>query len=173
MKKDALLIQKYLRAMMVRPRPEWNKIGPRVPAWFKRALTKIDRRLTLQFLPPITKVIGGVPASMFPEGVWAILMKAPSSGLLHRRWTWNLCDHLGRYRQPGRDTIQLLRVGHAMYRNGDACKLERMFDDSVVNLIKAKSVKAKTDLIESIADRFRETAKLSFPNAVFCGKAVS
>ena len=121
-----------LRAYVMEPRPDWNSIGPRLPAWFRIRLQRIDPRLVLQFIPPRTlDCTDGVDPIQFPGGVWVICRRMRSSGWLFKRWIWSLLDKNGCYLEPGADTIDMIRLARDLWRRNNLDVLERRFDDAV------------------------------------------
>ena len=137
---------KALRCMVMEPRPDWNRLGPRLPAWFRPRLKRLDPKLVMQFMPPASHVEpDGVDPLQYPNGVWVICRKLPgSSGWLFKRWTWNLADSFGRHQTPGTDTIDLLRMAKRSYRNGGGEILEDQFAASV-DAMRRESISASKE----------------------------
>lgn len=95
------------------------------------------------------------------------MRRMPRSGLLHKRWCWNLCDETGRYRPPGRETIKLLQAAYHYHRLGQVEVLEEMFDRSLERISQERSARDKETLVETVARSLRRTASHAFGNAVF------
>lgn len=115
-------------------RPDWNRIGPRLPVWFRPALRRIDKRLVLQYLPPDWLDSRGVNSREFPMGTWAICRRMGRTGRLWGRWFWNLTNPLGMYSPPTGETLCLLRIAARCWRRGGMAVLEREFDESVARM---------------------------------------
>lgn len=136
------------RALVMAPRPDWNSSGPRLPAWFRLALSRVDRRLVLQFIPP--KLAGcteGVDPYQFPRGVWTICRLMRGTGWLLKRWIWSLSDARGNYQEPGPDTIELLRMARDLWRRDCVDHLERRMDDCIESV--------KSDRVRNNKDELR------------------
>ena len=129
-------MQSNFREMVMEPRPDWNAIGPRLPAWFRLRLSRIDRNLVLQFIPPRGtngdgKGRGGVDSGQFPEGVWVICRLLRGTGWLLKRWIWSLSDQYGRYQEPGADTIEMLRTARDLWRRDAGEVMEREMEEAI------------------------------------------
>lgn len=130
-----------LRDMVMEPRPDWNARGPRLPAWFRLRLARIDRSLVPQFIP--ARHNGGregVDPAQFPHGVWVICRLMRGTGWLLKRWIWSLSDPSGRYQEPGPDTIEMLRLARDLWRRECHGELERQMDDAI-EAVKSESVR--------------------------------
>ncbi len=125
-------------------------MGPRLPAWFRLALSRIDAKLRLQFMPPRTEESDGVNGMQYPQGVWVICKRMAGSGWLFKRWTWSLCDRLGRYLEPGQDTINLLQLAYDLHRRGEGDALEREFDSAVEATKREQSRSGRARLLELV-----------------------
>ena len=109
------------------PHKDWNRIGPRIPLWFRRRLKRIDPLLVLQYMPPRTLVgRDGVHESIYPEGVWIITRALKRCGwlYLHKTWTWSLTqswkDADGQIREyhrpPTNEDIKVIRASRDLWR---------------------------------------------------------
>lgn len=145
-----------LKQYIMEPRQDWNLIGPRLPAWFRVRLARIDPSLVLQFIPSDDYATGGVPASKYPWGVWIICRRMRASRWLFKRWIWNLAGPGGEYLAPGPDTIQLIRRARNLWRRGDLDLLDRKFDDSIEALKREKVTASKQRLLERLAGLCRK-----------------
>lgn len=120
----------------------WNRMGPHVPVWFQRRLRRIDPHLVLQFTPPRCPEKDqwrGVPANIYPHGVWDVCYKLPLTGALHPVAVWSLADSNGNFALPGCDTLKLLRTAVYLHRKRQGRKLEAMMDRAMKH---AQSLKA-------------------------------
>lgn len=143
-------------------RPDWNRQGPSVPLWFRRSLTRIDPRLTLQFIPPRSeREPKGVDPTMCPTGCWNICRRLPRSKLLHPIAVWSLTDMDGRFAPPGPDTIQMIRLAYVFHRKGRTFQLEEELDSALQRW-------NMTNRIAPSEKKFRDrTAKLT---SIVCGR---
>ena len=66
--------------------------GPQVPAFFRRAIRRINPKWVLVFRPPAVSGRKGVDARIYPQGVWDICTRLPRSQALHPQVTLSLCD---------------------------------------------------------------------------------
>jgi hypothetical protein len=151
------------KLMFMDPRPDWNRMGPRLPAWWRAALKRIDPQLDMQFMPPVSpSVPDGVDVRKYPHGVWVVVRKLRFSRLLHKTWVWCLTDELGNYRPPGKDGLRLIAAAYRMFRTRSQDKLERVFDRSLAELKSARSSETKDRLYNRIAASMR---KMAMPNS--------
>lgn len=128
---------------LLRPDPAWNRLGPPIPLWFRRQLARIDPGLVLQYIPPRTgRWPRGVNRDVYPWGVWDVCKRLPRTGLLHPRAVWSLADEQGWYSPPGPDTIKLIRMAYSLHRRGQMDKLERVFEDSLIAINRAREEKS-------------------------------
>ena len=156
------------RALFMEARPDWNRRGPRLPAWFRPRLQRIDPYLEPQFIPPATVHPDGTDPGQYPQGVWTICRRLPRVGLLHKRWIWSLTDAKGKYRPPGRDTITLVSRAHRLFRARRLDVLEDECDAHFAALKTAKVAESKTRHANRIAATMR---KLGYTN--FAGRRIS
>lgn len=134
-----------------RPRPEWNKWGPHLPLWFKMQLKRIDPNLVVQFRPPLCAACPeGVPADMYPYGVWDICRKLPITGYLCPTVVWSLADMDGNFSPPTGDTITIIRAAFSDWRNNRVGRLFRMLDKSLASLKRAKALVSKECLVKTM-----------------------
>ena len=104
----------------------------------------LNPRLVLQFTPPKSERTDwkGVSPALYPNGVWDICNRLRKTGFLHPVAVWSLTDSNGRFAQPGMDTIKLLRTALRICRKRGTEKLERMMDDSIMEINKARETKS-------------------------------
>lgn len=146
------LLAGVLREGLMDPRPDWNRAGPPVPAWFRWQLKRIDPQLYLQFMPPDTQDSDGVNARMFPRGVWAICRLMKRSGMLLKRWTWHLADSKGNYSPPDGATVAILQYAYDCYRAGVNDGFEEKLDSHMTALKSAGRSKDRNRLSNGIYD---------------------
>lgn len=156
---DHDLVRKWINKCAVSPRPDWNRLGPHVPSWFRRELRKIDPRLAMQFIPPMTVDPAGVSPHLFPGGMWAICRKMPHSGMLCKRWNMTLTNQYGFYQKPTRETVRVLRMSKLMHRMGRGHELEQMFDRSCAALLSAASSVDRDRVANEIATHIRKSGQ--------------
>ncbi len=149
------------------PRPDWNAIGPRLPAWFRPALKRVDARLRLQYMPPRCIDPDGVDDRQFPYGVWTICRVMPGSKWLMRRWTMSLSDERGQPQEPGPDTIAMLRYSRDVWRRGEIEELDRALDTAIESVKRAKSMKSRERLRERVIQRANECSMVRENRAFF------
>lgn len=134
------------------PNKWWNRLGPKLPAWFRTRLKRIDPNLVLQFLPPDTADVGSrLNGNLFPYGVWAVCRRMRGSPFLFKRWVWSLNNERGMYEPPGRDTIALLKRAHGMWRNGCLDQLEVEFVKVADAARREKVAESRGKLLEGMA----------------------
>ncbi len=150
------------RLLFMRPRPDWNRRGPKLPAWWRAGLKRIDPLLDMQFMPAASwRDPDGVDREKYPHGVWVVVRRLRWTRLLHKRWVWCLTDEHGNYRAPGKDSLRLLLYAFRAHRTGDSLKIERAFDRSLSQLKAAKSEESKARLSERVASAMR---RMGMPN---------
>ena len=136
-----------LRDIAMEPRPDWNSSGPRLPAWFRLKLARIDPKLVPQFIPPMTVDVAGVDPGQFPHGVWVICRRMRGTGWLLKRWIWSLSDGQGRYQEPGWDTIEVLRLARDLWRRDCVDAMERQMDDAIES-VKSNGVRRSREQLK-------------------------
>jgi hypothetical protein len=148
----------WMQAVLMEPKPDWNCQGPRLPAWFRKALKKVNPKLCMQFIPPRRMFEDrGTNPERYPHGVWTICRKPfRTSRLMFKRWTWNLSDSFGRYQPPGRDTITFLRLAEKLHRSNDGDVLEDEFMRTLDELNTARTEKSREELAKLVADLCRK-----------------
>lgn len=127
-----------------------NVSAPHIPSWFRCRLKRIDRRLTLRYYPPRSPGVEGVPAHLYPRGVWDITHRLPS-GRLHPVAVWSLADDRGNYAPPGMDTLNLIRQAMYHRRKNQMEKMEQAFERAMEEARAAHAVKSKERLKAAIA----------------------
>lgn len=93
-------------------RPHLNALGPSIPEWWKRELTKIDERFVLQYNPT-----GHVLGSKGTLGFWAVCIQLPRSKLLFKQHVLPLVDDDGFQRMPTAFDLTRIRAGWNIARN--------------------------------------------------------
>lgn len=110
---------KIVRDNLMMPRRDWNALGPHVPAWFRRALKRIDPKLELQYMPPAAPeaVDEGVNRDVFPNGVLMICRRLRRSRLLQKRWVYGMTGRVDDpYCNPSREVLKLVRRARDAWR---------------------------------------------------------
>jgi len=153
-------------------RPEWNKLGPPVPLWFKLQLKRLDPTLHLQFLPPSNWVEPGLCRHAmnwleFPLGGWQICRKLKRVGWLHRLCVWSLMDRFGRYTPPDWETVVVLRYARNLWRNGLFTKLEDDLDETLTRIQKNKADASFDALLDALDKFVALQGRREFTNRVF------
>jgi len=124
---------------------------PPVPAWFKRAIKRINPRWVLVFRPPSQRGARGVNPEVYPKGVWDICTKLPRSQALHPHVTLSLADIRGHYVKPGPDTLKLLRIAEGYHRRKQTSKLERVADEAWLRMRKERARNSEEGMRRSMA----------------------
>lgn len=156
-----------VRRSVYHPRPEWNRLGPTVPLWFRQAIKRIDPDLTLQFIPPTTVDCRGVSSDIYPNGIWDVCKRLPRSGFLHPHTVVSLSDSRGRFCQPTPRLVKLLRIAYAFKRRGEIHRMETMVDRSLDEIKKARSAKSMTKLRRAIAEYMSVVGTRQWTNRVY------
>lgn len=156
-----------LAAYLMRPRPEWNRMGPKIPAWFTSRLARVDKRLVLQFIPPRSIYAkDGADPRLFPRGVWAICRRLRGTKWLFKRWTWSLTDLNGKPREPGPDTIAMIRLARDLHRRGRDTALEEQLDVAIAESSLTQHRESKDRLLKQVAERLSELGRRTNPARV-------
>ena len=142
----------------------WNRMGHKLPLWFRLAIRRIDRRLCLQFIPPKSKVgKNGVSDAQFPHGVWYICSKLKNNPRwLGKRAVYVLVDEDGKPTMPDRDLLKLLRFQKQARKTVGANVLEDAFTKAAVNLDKAESRRSREALYSAVVQTMRRLNICSF-----------
>jgi hypothetical protein len=150
-------ITNTFRSFFMRRKPEWNRMGPKLPLWFTSALKTVDSRLVLQYIPPRTRHPGGVNAGAFPAGIWYICgtMKHNPSWIT-KRAVFALVDKQGRPVKPTRDLIRLLRAAKYERNREGADRIEEAFERSVARAAREKDHQSREKLMEDVAASMRQ-----------------
>ncbi len=151
--------------MVMPQRPEWNALVPKLPLWFRKRLTALDKNLVPQFFPPAP--IGGsrLSAQLFPVGVWGVCRKLPRTGWLWRTWAYKLAEPNGRPRMPNPNDLRLLRIARNLWRREELDTMDRWFDEICEQITKERDdqgVKACYAQAEQICRRMDVARKLNF-----------
>lgn len=146
-----------LRENFMEPNRNWNSVGPKVPIWFRQALERLDRRLVLQFMPPDYFDEKGVSSGQYPFGVWIIARRMPRTGwlLISKQWTFSLSDLAGRYKIPDHGDLKLLRVAKNMWKRGNLCKLDEVFDNQIKRIRKERCEDSRRRLVRELENGMR------------------
>lgn len=135
-------------------RPEWNKYGPALPAWFKSRIKALDPRIVLQFAPPADWVklelgqVGGADPQQYPEGVWIIGRRLRNTGMVIKTAVLNVFYKRGTlcWVEPGTNlvrevtpaTVDMLRFARDEERRGsDRRVLEEAADLAYNEMVNA------------------------------------
>lgn len=150
-----------MRRNLMPPRPRWNHYGPKLPAWFRPKMRKIDDALCLQFLVPTFVHPDGVEPEHYPNGVWIITRRMPHVGwlMLHKTWTWSLArqfpDGKWRHREPTYEDIEILRIGRDYWRRGEGWRLMHELEDSIRRFQREKAEDSREWNLSMIANTMR------------------
>lgn len=145
-----------LSRMFMPPKPQWNAMVPRLPAWFRIAIRKVDPNLTLQFFPPASEAIpDGVNPEVYPDGVWAVVRRLPKTGWLHRRWTYGLYGMDGRQAQPTLKILQMIRVALKLWLRDAGDRMEASYDEACQAVLRGNGREKRDQLLCRIADDMR------------------
>lgn len=148
-------------------RDDWNRLGPFIPPWFRKALKNIDPTLVLQFIPPVSMVgPGGTSPTTLPLGAWQICRRM-RNGWLHKLAIWSLVDRNGNYAPPGQDTLRLLRFARNLWKHRQFHKMEEMMEESIDRIQKAQAAKSKEKLVEEMHRFLSLQGQRQFKNRTF------
>lgn len=142
-----------LRQNFMEPRRDWNAKGPRLPAWFRPGLRRIDPKLVLQFMVPSYVDRSGVDYQQYPLGLWIIARRMPHTGwlLISKNWTFGLYDQqTGHPKDPTHEDLNLIRMARDLRRRGETWRMEEEFDSSIRNIKRAKSQASRMAMIENM-----------------------
>ena len=138
------------KSALLKPNPAWNRMGPPVPLWFKRALRRLHKRMVVQFTPPRSvREPHGVNPEVYPNGVWDLCVRLPS-GYLHPRVVWSLTDAEGNFCMPTADTVHLIWTAVNLQRRNRMDLLEDEMDASIARINKARAERSKRNLYYAI-----------------------
>ncbi len=156
-KKAAAGLAHTFASYYMRRRPEWNRLGPPLPLWFKRALRSVDSRLILQFIPPVSMDPRGIAGVQFRKGAWYICAKLRRNRKwISKRAVFALVDEQGRPVAPTRDIIRLLREAKKDRHREGASRVEKAFEDHMENLERANTEDARHRSMESVVSTMRQ-----------------
>lgn len=146
-----------LRAYVMPSNRRWNALGVPLPLWFRRSLRRIDRRLTVQYMPPATVDPAGVNPAHFPYGLWTVCRKMPRTGWLHSRWVMGLFDEkTGRPRQPRRSDLAAIVECRNHWRRQRSERITDEFDRACKEMMRSNTESAKCRSMERIAQCMRK-----------------
>lgn len=97
-------VERMTRKLM-RPRPEWNALGPYIPKRWREALLRINKRFVLQYFPM------GVAPGGARNGFWSVCLKLPNTKLLFKQSIMSLVDRFGRFEMPSFGMLQAIKRG--------------------------------------------------------------
>ncbi len=140
----------------MRRHPEWNRLGPPLPVWFKRAIRSVDRRLVLQFIPPKSLDPRGLPGVQFARGAWYVCAKLRRNRKwISKRAVFALIDEYGQPVRPTRDIIRLLREAKKDRHRDGGSRLEKAFEDYMENLERQSTERGRRKTMEVVVDTMR------------------
>lgn len=146
-----------LRRYVMPVRKDWNAMGPNLPAWFRVALRRVDRKLALQYFPPATLASGGVNATMYPCGVWVVCRRMPRTGWLHSSWVLGLYDEItGMIRLPTMKDINDIKRARNLWRRSQKDHLSEEFDRSCAKIMQARTEESRDHALVDFADCMRK-----------------
>lgn len=161
------------RAGLLKPDPVWNRLGPPIPLWFRRQLRWIDKDLMLQFVPPRGYISErGVNPEIHPYGVWNIGKLLPRTRFLNPCVVWSLTDMYGRYSPPQPATIKLIRTAYNLQCHNRIHELERLLDESLVQINRAREDRSVAKLRDAIQKYCSVTMGRQWENRVLFGRKV-
>jgi len=156
-------------------RHDWNAVGPRVPAWFRQRLARIDPTLGLQFIPPNDHPVSegkGLDPGKCPKGGWQIVRKL-RNGWLHKLAVFSLTDRYGRPVPPNEETCKILDFAKRMWNNQEFEKLMDLQEEAIQEMQHAKATKSKDELQSAIQKFMSLQGNRQFENRVFTGTPIS
>lgn len=95
-------VQRVTRKLMP-PRPEWNLLGPYIPRRWREALTKINKRLVLQYFPS--------------GGFWSVCLMMPRTKLLFKQAVLSLTNDKGKSQPPSWGMLHAIKRGMWAFRH--------------------------------------------------------
>ena len=157
-------------------RPDWNRMGPPIPCWFRVALRKFDPSLALQFVPPWSALTSGdrhkgMNDQEFPYGGWHICRRLKRTGWLHKLAVYSLMDRQGRYAPPTRDLMKILRWAKHLWCSREYHKMEDMLDRSLDEINREKVRCSKEQLQEKVHKYLSLAGNRQFSNRVFYSRS--
>ena len=143
-------VYKDFRRYYMRRRRDWNRIGHKVPLWFRLALRRIDHRLTLQFIPPRSaKNPDGVP-SAWTHGAWYVCARIKRSQWLARRAVFVLISEDGKTLPPDRQLLRVLKHARMLRKHGDLDSLDKQYEEKMDALMREKEERSRNELLNDI-----------------------
>jgi len=139
-----------LSTWLMEPNRAWNRLGPKLPAWFRLRLRRIDPQLALQFMPPREVDADGLDPVQYPEGAWVVCRRMRGTRWLVKRWVVALTDNYGRYCEPGLDMCAMIRMARDLWRQNRMDVLEDVLDTSIQRLRSARVAESRKMLAERI-----------------------
>ena len=159
--------EELIRFHFAEPRPDWNCLAPKMPAWFRRGLKRIDRRLTLQYFPPNGQAHpDGINARRFPFGVWVICRKLRNTRLLCKQWVWSLVNEWGVPQYPTYQTLRLIGMAHRYWMAGKESKLYQAMDQASYGMMNALHARQRASLVDVFVAAARRLGVRTMPNRV-------
>lgn len=148
---------RWLRDNVMPPRPEWNRRGPAIPAWWRRKLKRIDPSLRLQFMPPADPcaIDEGVNRAMFPQGCWVICRRLRRSRMLLKQWVWCLTNPGEPIRPPGMSVLRLIAHARNLWRQRRMGELEDKLDRAAARVQQERTAEDRQYWVEQIVDTCR------------------
>lgn len=159
----ARAVYQDFRRYFMRRRPDWNRMGPRLPLWFRLRLKRVDPKLVLQYVPPKSKDAKGLPDARFPNGAWYICGRLRHNRhWISKRAVFVLTDQQGRLAAPSHELIRVLRMARNERRNQGVDTLEVRFEASVAAMAAEDRAQAREDLMERIVATMRRLNMSSY-----------
>lgn len=154
-----------LQSLIMPYRPHWNRMGPPLPAWFRRRIRRIDPQLVMQFLPPSTQVARGSNPMVYPDGVWAICRRMRRTRFLFKTWVYALRDADGKYAPPDMKLVRMIRVAHNMWRSGGGNDLMEFFDHTIDAALRERERVSRDEMMGVIIEKVRQMGRPTMPNS--------
>lgn len=167
----------FLISKLMPVRPEWNRMGPALPCWFRMKLNRFDPTLVLQYipaadrLPPQDRRYGLNPA-VCPLGGWQICRRI-KNGWLHKLAVFSLTDSEGNPCSPTAETIKILRLCRSLWRKKDFRRMELTLESSLEEIKRNKHRASKDRLREAMSRFCSLNFDRQFSNRVFMGDSWS
>lgn len=147
-----------LRNKLMYPNKSWNRMGPRISRWFRKKLGTIDRRLTLQFLPPCRPGAKdeGIDNRFFPTGCWVVAIKLRRSGMLFKTWVCHLQEPQKPFRQPRNDILRLICRARNLMRQKQHMAMFDQLDRSIARVRREEAAEQREILAKRIMGTCRK-----------------
>jgi len=154
-------------AQYMRPNPAWNRSGPLLPLWFKKALKNLTIPLIPQYIPAsLCPGDRGVDPRQYPDGLWYLCRRLPRTRYLHPVAVWSLSDNLGNYAPPGRDTLKMLKRYLSHYLRDKGKRFEELLDKSLQALNEARVSRSRSRLLNAMSHYLKLRGERQWDNRV-------